>query len=426
MPCLPRIPRIPRIPHRRVLAAALTLALARQADAVTITVTHAGDFHVAGGCSLREAIDAANTDQTPADTNCAPGELVGSTISIPFPRIEIAAGSLSPIGGTSIIGAASSDARTMITRAADADAFPIFVTGLDAGATSLQLVHLEITGGVADGGGGGGIRTNCETTLIDTVVSGNTSAGHGGGIYAGSNALTLIDSTVSGNTATLGGGGIAGRKYLDIERSTVSFNETDAPGAGVEFSAAIGFMRLRNSTITGNVAHGASSFGAGVFVSGYAGVMIENSTIARNASYQADRGAGLWIVPVSGDLGTTYLELTSSIVADNVASKYERDIASSAPFTITGGHSIVPVSDAATGVPPDTLACDPGLGAPTDNGGPTETLAIRAASCAIDRGANDDALETDQRGAGHPRVVGATTDIGAFEYSERIFANGFD
>jgi CSLREA domain-containing protein len=421
-----RFPRIPRIQHRSVLAAALGLALARHADAATITVTHANDFHVAGGCSLREAIDAANTDQTPADTNCAPGELVGNTILIPFLRIELLSESLSPIGGTSIIGTDPSGARTAITRAADADPFPIFVTGLDAGATSLRFAHLEITGGEADDEGGGGIRMNCETMLIDTVVSGNTSVGKGGGIYAGLYQLTLIDSTVTGNLATQGGGGIAGGKYLDLERSTVSFNETQAPGGGIEFSGFLGSMRIRNSTITGNVAHGAASYGAGVSLYGYVTVGIENSTIARNASYEADRGAGLWIAPVSGDLGATYVQLTSSIVANNVAGKYEHDIASSSSFTITGGHSIVPVTEDGAGVPPDTLTCNPGLGVPANNGGPTETLAIRAGSCAIDRGTNDDSLETDQRGAGHPRVVGATADIGAFEYSERIFANGFD
>jgi hypothetical protein len=54
-----------------------------------------------------------------------------------------------------------------------------------------------------------------------------------------------------------------------------------------------------------------------------------------------------------------------------------------------------------------------------DNGGPTETIALRLGSPAIGNGASNGLtgpLTTDQRG--EPRVMGAASDIGAFELPE--------
>jgi|GEM_PF-5919160 len=58
-------------PILRPLGAALLLATAH-ADAATIDVDVAGDVHVPGHCTLREAVAAANTRATSADTGCAP------------------------------------------------------------------------------------------------------------------------------------------------------------------------------------------------------------------------------------------------------------------------------------------------------------------------------------------------------------------
>ena len=62
---------------------------------------------------------------------------------------------------------------------------------------------------------------------------------------------------------------------------------------------------------------------------------------------------------------------------------------------------------------PDTLRCDPNLGALMDNGGPTLTMAPASLSCAIDAGPSTTSVVDDQRGA--LRVVGLHADIGAVE-----------
>jgi hypothetical protein len=73
---------------------------------------------------------------------------------------------------------------------------------------------------------------------------------------------------------------------------------------------------------------------------------------------------------------------------------------------------------------------DPGLGALADNGGPTQTIALLPGSPAIDTGSNALAIDpstglpltTDQRGAGFPRIVNGTVDIGAFEVQGAVVA----
>ncbi|MGH8173066.1 MAG: choice-of-anchor Q domain-containing protein [Rhodanobacteraceae bacterium] len=94
-----------------------------------------------------------------------------------------------------------------------------------------------------------------------------------------------------------------------------------------------------------------------------------------------------------------------------------------------GDHDIITVINGTS--PPDTLVGNPGLLPLGDYGGPTPTHALAADSIAIDHGSNPGRFASDQRGAGHPRVFGADTDIGAFELAQpivvdRIFMSGFD
>jgi len=122
-------------------------------------------------------------------------------------------------------------------------------------------------------------------------------------------------------------------------------------------------------------------------------------------------------------------ELQSTIVATNTllhssSGPLEDDIFGDSGATLSGANNIIGLSILST--PPDTITDDPQLADLASNGGPTETHALLAGSPAIDAGNNAAGASNDQRGTGYPRVVGGTADIGAYEFNDVIFANGFD
>jgi len=94
----------------------------------------------------------------------------------------------------------------------------------------------------------------------------------------------------------------------------------------------------------------------------------------------------------------------------------------------SGGHNLIGDGSGSTGfangvngdmVGTADTPLDPRLGPLANNGGPTQTHALRAGSPAIDQGEETDAPATDQRGVGRPRDGDGNgspaVDIGAFE-----------
>lgn len=119
------------------------------------------------------------------------------------------------------------------------------------------------------------------------------------------------------------------------------------------------------------------------------------------------------------------VELRSTLVADNtIDSAIPNDIAGNG--VLSGSNNLIGTSLITP--PAGTLvSATPGLLPLAWNGGPTRTHALARSSLAIDRGSNLANLATDQRGDGHPRVLGLRADIGASELdTDRIFINGFD
>lgn len=255
---------------------------------------------------------------------------------------------------------------------------------------------------------GGGLAVRGHLTMLDSTLSSNSVGfvnsymalrrqqidrrGHpleygmlGGGLYLYPDAtLTMSGSTVAGNSASIGtGGGVYG---------------------------AMATATITNSTLTGN-----SGEGAGLVIGS---MQMMNSTVADNDAYHDATGG----VIVLGDS-----DIESSIIARNQGDGAADLSSDGAPVTISGANNLIVVVDPSVSVPPDTLDADPMLAALSDNGGPTQTLALLPGSPAIDAGNNVAALATDQRGPGYPRVVGVSADIGAYEVLvDVIFRDGFD
>ncbi len=281
---------------------------------------------------------------------------------------------------------------------------------------------------------GGGVYSHGSLTVIDSVISGNvtemflgTSAGAGAavGYHNRSGRDSVIKySTIDGNEANgylsdLNiGGGLVLTGDVTILATTVSNNVADYTGGLVlkpdSYTSAPWI--LQNSTISGNQA----ARGMTALFSGANAIDISNSTIAFNETYGLLYGSALFI--------QTTADLESTIVVDNVqigAERQENDIGGASGATLTGAGDLIGFS--LLGLPGDTIRTDPLLQPLAYNGGPTRTHALPVGSAAVDAGNDVAGLTYDQRGGGHPRVIGSGPDIGAFELDpDAIFANGFD
>jgi hypothetical protein len=404
----------------RPLAAALLLAVGRAGAAGIIDVNIGGDVHVSGRCTLREAIVASNTHATPADTNCWSGSDGGNTIVIPpaIAPIEVTGAPLdiTDAGGETTIRSAVSGTRVEVRR----------VSGTGTVFTASRPVAFEdlsISGGQADMVGGGISVSASTATLTRCRVSGNHSDYAGGGILVSDGGtLTVSDSTIAGNsTGELGiGGGIASddASTVVLANTTVSGNSSSDGGGLFMWK---GHLSLANSTVSGNTAIRA---GGGIATYALDTLDLVHSTVAANS---ASAGAGIRLY--SGPALATAVTAFDSLLAGNIGSP-DIEHTGSVDDIMTGDHNLIGSVGENVTVPPDTLACDPGLLPLADNGGPTATHALAGDSCARDAGGTIARSEFDQRGEGHPRLAGEAVDIGAYELDavdlDRLFANGFD
>jgi len=273
--------------------------------------------------------------------------------------------------------------------------------------------------------GGGGIWNSGALTLEGSRVSGNT-ADWGGGVY-GRGVSTLTRSTVSGNAAGFDGGGLLNFETMNLIDSSVSDNDAGQSGGGIANEA--GFLDVTSSTLSTNIA---ASAGGSLFNPAGASADLLNATVSGNA---ADTGGGMY---TGGEL-----TLASSTIADNAAptagaiydpgtsNATQRWIANSliegdcggAPFD-SGGYNVEGPGntcgfDQSTDQPAQAQL---DLGPLEDNGGPTETHALRGGSIAIDQipaldcvDRAGDPLSVDQRGEPRPAGASSRCDVGAFE-----------
>lgn len=297
--------------------------------------------------------------------------------------------------------------------------FHIAIGGCIASAGYLTLDHSAVSGCYAGGEGAyGGAIYAYSLLMADSTLSGNDAYGahldadmaaFGGAAFV--YQIDMVGSTVTGNIARhkfnpprtnyeIGGGICTIHGGLVID-STIDSNFAYERGGGL---ATFDDILIRNSTISGNTA--AHTGGGGLFMRFPAHLDARNTTITDNT---APTGGGILFTAASASLEST-------IVAGNHAADGSA-IAGTRTFALDGANNLIGPAAPPITVPSDTLATDDaGLQPLAYNGGPTRTHALRRDSVAIDAGNNASALPSDQRGPGFARVVGATADIGAFEF----------
>ncbi len=414
---------------------ALAAPAPRVAHAATINVTTTDDeLNADEDCSLREAIEAANTDAV-VDA-CTAGSSGMDTIYLP--------------AGTYTLSLTGSDENANQTGDLDVlDDLTIVGDGagstiIDAGGIDrvlhvvpedpmLDIIYLDISGVTITGGavtdtdglcfdyispmvGGGGICTGGMATVLtvaDSVIAGNvvtsvSSMAGGGGVMA-TGYVGLDDSTVSNNSVTgeyTGmGGGLFTLGSMDITGSTFSGNQAYNGGgiAPLTLMEELGSSTIVNSTLSGNSA--ATGGGLSTYMGSYADVTLTNCTVTRNVAFMG--GAGLYN-------GGGTIQLKNTIVADQLLGSDCYGTMTSLQYNIDSDNTC---NLTLLGDQPST---DPFLGSLQDNGGPTLTHELLEGSPARDGVADGYCtVSTDQRGA--PRPVDGDDngtplcDIGSFE-----------
>mgnify|MGYP000176764070 CR=1 FL=1 len=248
--------------------------------------------------------------------------------------------------------------------------------------------------GVAEAGPGG------------ARISRSTVRGNDGGISVSSpGASRITDSSIVGNVYTGGNGGgieLDLGSSVTIDGSTIAENEASNRGGGI-YSA--GSLTLVNSTVASNRA--VASFGGGIYATGATSSSRLNAvTVARNRS--GNDGGGLYLAVDAP------MRIENSLVALNAGPDGFTGFdcfSELSPFD-SRGHNLISNDENCAGFdgPGDLLRSNPKIGPLGRNGGPTETIPLKAGSPAIG-GAGQSAPGRDQRGGRRDR----DPDIGAFE-----------
>jgi CSLREA domain-containing protein len=442
-----------------VAGAALSLGLLPStAAADLITVTTLTDSDVADGlCSLREAIEAANSDA--AYRGCPAGDLADQIDFGVTGTIALNA-DLQEISGPLTISGPGRDQLT-VDGVDQHSAFRI-----DAPAGELLTVeNLTISG--ASGGFGGAFSVAIDDSLtLSGVLVADGEASFGAGIYGEDcGEVRVLDSEMRDNRGNSGGGAawLSGCAELFVQDSTLAANfagpadgTTDANGGALVLSGTP--FEIRRSTLSGN---GARGHGGAIYALVSEG-SIRNSTVTLNFAdpdNDGHSGGGLRIENAAGQV----ISLANTIVADNEDSSSAGgrhpdfslvsgtvtsqsfnwigdriSVESAFPLPGTAGTPNVNadfVGDAAAPL-------DPQLNVLADYGGPTRTHRPALTSGVLDQADCPVAIQ-DQRGYRNPTTQLRTVDlaavpnladgcdIGSFERgaeaaSEMPFLDGFE
>jgi CSLREA domain-containing protein len=410
------------VSHNNPASAQDTTAVA----GTTITVNTIEDESTDdGNCSLREAIEAADTNT--AVDKCEAGSATERD-AIHFSlgkKATIVLGSQLPTI-TDASGLNINGRRAHITISGN-DAVRVFEVGSGA---KLTLANLTVADGFAvqtpspnpqPDNGGGIVNDGGALRVARGTFSGNNANAGGGIANINGGTLTVTNSTFSGNNAVgtsssgrincenacFGGGIENDGGTLKVTSSTFSGNKADAIGGGISNNS--GALKVANSTFSGNSA----AFVGGAINNGGT-LEVTYSTFSGNV------GGGI----NNANEATAKVTLSNTILAKSTGGNIRQACA--------GGTCLGTITDGRYNISDDNTSSkfftDPTSKNDTDplldpnglqnNGGPTKTIALQKGSPAIDaipEGANGCGTEvtTDQRGVKRPQGPGC--DIGAFE-----------
>jgi Bacterial Ig domain len=324
-------------------------------------------------------------------------------------------------GNVAVQGAGATIARSTAT---GVPAFRIFDVA-DGG--SLTLNALTLSNGLANNGqqGGGAIFNHGTLTVSAGTFTNNSSpaaTGTSGGAIDSTGTLSVNTSTFSGNSGQEGGG-IMNQSTATVTNSTFAGNNATDFGGGALVNTA-GTATVAGDTFVGNTGPGGGA------LDNDATLNIANSTFTNNTAGTNGGGAvvnfGTTTVNQSTFSGNTspfganlynFTGFTLSMSMDIVAGGLTgTNCGGGAPITDLGYNIDDGTSCGFSALNHSLNNTQPQLDALASNGGSTQTMALPAASPAVD--AIPPATpgcpgSTDQRGIARPQGKGC--DIGAYE-----------
>jgi CSLREA domain-containing protein len=365
---------------RRLFAGAglvLTMALIgpMSASAATITPTTTADEYNANpaACSLREAIESANTDSLTNADGCAQGngpdviQLQSTVYNLSIPSAN-GGGALNFEGDLDIINDNLSITAPPQGAIIDGNGTVTLRRVLEvaniAPPITVDITNVSFRDGGPTGDAGGAIAvfgaTQAHTlNLTNSSISGSQSTNGGGLIVGTAGTANLVNVTISGNSASFNGGGAYNEGDLNLQSSTVTDNVADSDD--------------------NNIGHG------GGFYADSAGISIQNTIVAGNRD----------------------LHDTPAPDCDGSAT------VGSSGFSLLGDTTDCPYIALGSG---NKSNVDARLAALKDNGGTALTHELLVGSPAINAGSTGGASAcpaTDARGLA--RTLGARCDMGAYE-----------
>ncbi len=274
-------------------------------DAYTVTVTTDDASGVAANCpangsgancSLRDAIQAANTDASGSTITFA----VTGTITVVSTPIVISPtanltltgpgeNQLTISGGSAVtpFGIATTSATVAIsgvTFAQGYDAAYLNGGAMIVASGTVQISNTAFVGNSAVSGySGGAIYNSGNLTLSGDTFQGN-SASNGGAVYNGG-TLAVVGCTFTGNTANYGGADYNNNSTTQIINSTFATNSASAGGALYNNSGAT--LAVSDSTFVTNAAS------PGVSISDTGGTLTVNNSIVTGTTDCSGAGCPL-------------------------------------------------------------------------------------------------------------------------------------
>jgi len=396
-----------------------------------------GDLDVSGGGPVVLAGESMNgTDVISAQDDRLIE--VGSTAKLTLRSLTLSGGDVTSFGtGTGRGGTVEAgDGGTLKLSRVRVTSGEAYVGGglYLAGPGTLTLSRSVFAANHATGLGGaldvvGAVETKIKrSTFSENTVTDLNDSANGGGISNRGTSMTITDSSIVDNHATgdtmeaASGGGLenANASELTIRRSLIAGNSAAAPttnffegGGGIWTGAGTADVTLTNTTFYDNSAGSPNGLGGAIYA--HSGTVLVNH-VTFNANTAGNAGDD--VDTVSAD---AYVLLRNSILDGG------DPCSGSATFIDSGKYNLAQVDDpecdfqAGDQADVVTFGFTSG-GVPTANGGPTDTIALKKSSPAVNlvpKSACGIAQKEDQRGFKRPGRGSRRCDSGAYERRAR-------